>query len=275
MNRVEVNNLIQQDITSGISLRNIKIKYNVSRRYLENFVKNNGLEIKYRKPTYDESFFSKIDTKEKAYILGFLLGDSCLQKDNIEISLSLSDLEVLQFMQHLFGGNIIVTDRVNKESRQFPKCRMSIGNKRLLVDLNRLFGGHKKDDRHIPIISKGLENYLLLGFFDAEGCITWGFRKDRNRLWHKVSFTSSYKMLMGIQSILMKNGISSIIHPKSHEKCFVLEFANKKDIRTFYNLIYKDIVVLKRKKDKFDALRLELGELLETSKEQSAAEPTE
>ena len=38
-----------------------------------------------------------------------------------------------------------------------------------------------KKGRNLPITSKKLEPYLLQGFFDAEGCITWGYRADRNR----------------------------------------------------------------------------------------------
>ena len=106
-----------------------------------------------------------------------------------------------------------------------------------------------------------------MGFFDAEGCITWGFRKDRNRIWHKVSFTSQYDLLISIQKILSKIGISSSIRPKSNKKCFVLEFCNKQDILKFYNWLYIDInfIVLRRKFNNYNALRLELGEFGETT----------
>ena len=109
---------------------------------------------------------------------------------------------------------------------------------------------------------------MLQGFFDGDGCITWGYRKDRNRLWHKVSFTSSFSILEGLQQYLFKQGITTKVRPKSNENCGVLEFANKKDIIKFYNLVYsdKDFIILRRKYIKYNALRLELEENGETTK---------
>ena len=121
--------------------------------------------------------------------------------------------------------------------------------------------------RHIPFVSPKYERYLLQGFFDAEGCITWGRRKDRNRIWQKISFTSQYKMLEGIQNILYKKGIASKIKPKSDSsKCFVIEFANKNDVLAFLDIIYPndEFIVLKRKYKNAQALRLELGEFGES-----------
>jgi hypothetical protein len=266
---------IIQLIEEGCSLKKIQKEYSVSRRFLENLVKKHNLELKYKKLTYVEDFFTSINTKEKAYILGFLLGDGCLTNDNLELSIALQDEEILDYIVSNIGGQYHTYTETNVKQKRFPRVRLSTSNKKILNDLHRLFGGFKKEDRHIPIIRKELDKYLLLGFFDAEGCITWGYRKDRDRLWHKISFTSSLSMLSGIQKILLNNGISTKLYPKTNENCFVLEFANRKDILNFYNIIYTDLVVLKRKNNKYDALRLELGELLGSSDELSAAEPTE
>ena len=126
--------------------------------------------------------------------------------------------------------------------------------------MHKLFGGRLKEERHIPIIKKELESYLVQGFFDAEGCITWGYRKDRNRLWQKISFTSKYKMLEGIQNIFIKNNISTKIRPKSKSDCHVMEICNKKEVIKILKFIYSDenFIILNRKYEKSKALRLEL-----------------
>ena len=121
---------------------------------------------------------------------------------------------------------------------------------------------------------------MIQGFFDAEGCITWGRRKDKNRIWQKVSFTSQYKMLEGVQQYLLKQlNIATKLKPKSDgSKCFILEFANKNDVLKFCEHIYNnnDMIVLKRKYSKFKALRLELEENGESHDDgQYRAEPTE
>ena len=126
----------------------------------------------------------------------------------------------------------------------------------------KFIGGNLKINRHLPIVRKDLNRYLLLGAFDADGCLTWGRRKDKNRIWHKISFTTSFNIAICLQQILIKElNISTIVRPKSKESCYVIEFANRKDILKFLDYIYcDDFVVLKRKYLKAKALRLELEE---------------
>lgn len=222
----------------------------------------------YKKPIYrDVDYFNKIDTKEKAYILGFILGDGCIGEKDVDITIALSDIEILEFIKSELNCNINISKALNKKKKQYPNASIHIGNKTILRDLIRLSGGYNKEDRHIPFVSPKYERYLLQGFFDAEGCITWGRRKDRNRIWQKISFTSQYKMLEGIQNILYKKGIASKIKPKSDSsKCFVIEFANKNDVLAFLDIIYPndEFIVLKRKYKNAQALRLELGEFGES-----------
>lgn len=220
--------------------------------------------MKYKKPQYtNPDYFSKIDSKEKAYILGFVLGDSHLSDDVLELTISLCDLEVVEFIQSEINCNFQTSNKLDKKRRIYPSARIAIGNNKIVKDLNRLFGGQNKKDRTIPFISPKLNRYLLQGFFDAEGSISWGHRKDRNRVWQKISFTSQYKMLEAIQNILLNYGIATKLKPKSDgSNCFIIEFSSKSQVLEFLNIIYPndDFIVLHRKYENARALRLELGE---------------
>lgn len=254
---------LKKYLDEGLSTRQIAPLVGLNHRTVQYWIDKYKLTecMNYKKPVYNEEFFRKIDSPEKAYILGFILGDSCISDRNIEITLSIEDMEILTFIQKNIGGCFRNYYDMNKEKRKFPKSKMIVGNKPILNDLKTKSGGNLKEDRHIPVISEKLERYLLLGFFDAEGCVTYGKRKDRNRTWQKISFTSQFKMLEGIQKILLKNGISTSIKPKSSEKCFVMEFSSKPDVLKFISIIYdNEFVVLHRKYNKAIALRLELGE---------------
>ena len=132
-----------------------------------------------------------------------------------------------------------------------------------IVDITKFTGGYAKADRHYPRVREDLERYLILGLFDSDGCITWGRRKDKNRIWQKISFTSQLKILQGVQQYLIKKlNISTTIRPKGNEKCFVLEFSNRNDVLKFCEHIYPDeeFIILERKYLKYKALRLELEE---------------
>lgn len=270
MNKNEISkSQLIEFLEKGYSSRDIEketgIKYWNVLYYIKKYELNNI--NKYKKLEYQDNFFSKIDTKEKAYILGFFLGDGHLTKDDkFLLTIKLEDKEILDFICVHIGGHYIISNKINKDKRQFPHCTLKFANNKIIKDLKKLFGGRIKEERHIPIIKKDLEPYLVQGFFDAEGCITWGHRKDRCRVWQKVSFTSQYEMLYGIQKILIKNNISTSIRPKSKEKCFIMENSSKKTVIDLLDFIYQDknFIILKRKYEKQIALRLELGEFGES-----------
>lgn len=242
---------------------------NIKRSAISYWINKHGLKdyMKYRKPEYNENYFSVIDTKEKAYILGYTLADGYINNSNLEYGCALEDKEILDFISSEIGGQVRTDLYLNKKAKRFPRARISIGNKKIVADINRLC--NSKEDKTFPRIRKDLQRYMLLGFFDGDGCLTFGKRKDRGRIWHKVNFTGSYKLLFAIQKLLEKNGVVSSLHPKADENCFVLEMSSKNAVLRILKAIYVDgsFVVLKRKYRKYNALRLELGEFGETIKD--------
>lgn len=208
-----------------------------------------------------------IDTKEKAYIIGYCLADGYVSHNNIEFGCALADREILDFISMNTGTKVMVDSYLNKASRRFPRARITIGNKEIVRMINKYCG--QKTEKTFPRINKELQHYMLLGFFDGDGCITFGHRKDRDRIWQKVNFTGSYKLLLAVQKLLEKNNITSALRPKQNENCFVLELSSKSAVLDTLKYIYgdEDLIVLHRKYNKYNALRLELGENEETTQE--------
>lgn len=274
----------QQLITyldKGMSARKIEACTGISWWKVNDLIHKYNIEDhnSYSKPNYNENFFNKIETKEQAYCLGFLLGDGCIDKrGHIVSSIALQDQIIMDFICKQLNCTYRTYYKYDKKTKTFPHCTIHIGNNKLCKDLKMLFGGRLKPERHIPIIKRSLEPYLVQGFFDAEGCVTWGYQKAKGRLWHKVSFTSQYKMLEGIQQILIKNDIPLALRPKSNDNCYVMETHTLKVILKLLDYIYsdKDFIVLPRKYEKQLALRLELDENGESlyRKGQYRAKPT-
>ena len=245
-------------IEQGLTQREIAEKIGCQKSNIGHFVQKFGitdLQEKKKRPNYR---FCKIDSIPKAYTLGFICCDGSISNSIVEVTVEKADKEVLDYIASVIDCNVYVDNTFDKKTKRFPRARCS----KKIPDIKTFFGGEKKTDRHLPIANKELTRYLLLGAFDADGFLTWGRRKDKNRIWQKISFTTSLGIATCIQKILIKElDISTIIRPKSDSNCYVIEFANKKDILKFLDYIYcDDFVVLKRKYLKAKALRLELEE---------------
>lgn len=119
----------------------------------------------------------------------------------------------------------------------------------------------KKEERSCVNIQKKYMGYWLLGLFDADGCVSYSFRKDRDRICAKVSYTHpSVKLLSYVQKFLTDElDISSRISPKGTEKCYTLEFSKIDSVLKFCDYIYSTkFVVIPRKYDKYQNLKNEI-----------------
>lgn len=262
-------------LQDGMSTRDIEKICEKNRSTISYWIHKFGLveESKYKKePNYS---FNKIDTKEKAYALGFILADGSISTTNTEIAVCLEDKCIVDFISSVIGGNVHTSTTFDKKKRRFPRARLI----KKITDITKFTGGMAKENRHYPRVRQDLERYLIQGLFDGDGCITWGKRKDKNRIWQKIHFVSKLGILEGVQKYLYKNlNISTVVKPKSNEDCYVLEFANREDVMKFCEHIYPDeeFIILNRKYLKYKALRLELEENGESrDNEQYRAEPAE
>lgn len=242
----------------GFSNRQIAQMTGESKSNVQYTIQKYGLgdRQKYQqRPSYD---FEKIDDPGKAYALGFILCESNINiKKHVSLRIAERDKCVIEFISKIINSEPHVSYETKIEQRKFPSASTS----KKINDILKFVGGFKKEDRHYPRVREDLELYLLLGVFDADGCITWGRRKDRNRIWQKISFTSQYGILYGVQQVLLKKlQIATAIHPKSGENCYVLEFADRENVLKFLDWLYQNpyAVVLPRKYEKYRALRLEL-----------------
>ena len=252
-------NELEKYLKEGLSTRDIEkitgLNYRTISYWINKYELNN-LSMYKKNPNYK---FNKIDSREKAYVLGFMLADSAIANSKCEISVAIRDKEVAELIAKTVNANIHYDMTYNKETRRFPRARIS----KKISDITKFTGGERKKDRHYPIVNNELERYLLQGFFEADGCVAWGYRKDKNRIWHKISMKSSLSILTGVQSMLLKKlSIATKLYPVKDEDCYCIEFANKQDVLKFLNYIYPDnqFIVLNRKYLKQNALRLELGE---------------
>ena len=259
--RTELNKeILEKYLSLKMTNRQIAEETGYSKSNVGYLIHKFGLAEKQAKHKMENYKIQSIDTKEKAYILGFICCDAAINHNNaVELSVEKNDREVLDYISQLINSRVFVDNTYNKQTRRFPRARIV----KKIPDIKIFIGGYLKTDRHFPITKQEFIRYALLGAFDADGCLTWGRRKDKNRIWHKICFTTSLSIATGIQQVLIKElSISTIIRPKTGENCFVIEFSNKHDVLKFLDYIYPNdnFIILNRKYLKAKALRLELEE---------------
>ena len=198
-------------------------------------------------------YFEKIDSEEKAYFLGLLLTDGNLHKVNrnteqyvIQISLKLEDIEIVKkFKQALDSTNKVrIFEKGNRK-----ECIFGISSKKMAFDLMKWdITPVKTFNTELNFnIPENLFRHYIRGIFDGDGTVF--ISKGRLRF----GFYGTHKLVSQIQDWLISQ--INISNNKVFDKetvSFVI-YQKPKDVKNFYNLIYKDAsIYLKRKKDKFD-----------------------
>lgn len=185
---------------------------------------------------------------EDYYTLGYLLGDGGLQpkthKRKARLYISSSDRELVEWMNIRYQPDSVIDSRIPVNKKRHIKSKKKSYKFSFSSKYSEWFMKYhllsKKEKRDIVNIPKVKMRYFLLGFFDADGYITWGRRKDRNRLWCNVGFANpNLKVLQKIQKFMEEElDISSRISPKPNEECYRLVFSNRKKTFLFMKWLY-------------------------------------
>jgi hypothetical protein len=260
-----INNLIS-DYQNGESIPKLSNKYNINTRKISNTLKDNGIQIKgRRKFFYNENFFEKIDSKLKAYWLGFLFADGCVRniKSGYVLKIKLSGLDenhLMSFISHIESNQKELRTETSKFKGSNGKEYQSTGkvllvnSKKMVKDLIKLgCVQNKTNNIEFPKIKNELIPSFILGYFDGDGCITQ--KKVKSGTYYSVTFTSgSDNFINKIKNELLNFGLNSV--SKYNYKTFHrLQISNKIDLIKIKNYFYLgNNFCLDRKKIKFDKI---------------------
>ena len=238
---------------AGHSLTETAEKFGVPYQW----VKVNLLRYGYRQPSKKLShqlhtpitYFSKIDSHNKAYLLGWMFSDGYICKNpygyTLGIALQTQDKYILEFIATELGLPI---SKISKYKNSYKLC---VNERTVCEDLIALGVVEDKShtEIHVPNIPEEFLNSFIAGVFDGDGCVT--FKQNR---YQSVSICSNSKsFLEEIQKILNKNGIpvSSVRQQKPNLHVLYVSSRNKGHIK-FADFIYANREIrLKRKYDRF------------------------
>ena len=192
-----------------------------------------------------QDYFNKIDTEEKAYLLGFLYADGSISKNrnSIKIEVHEQDSDILdKFINAIFIDNkpkistdqkiykyITITSKYMKEDLIAQGC---VPNKTFLVTM--------------PKLEKEMINHFFRGVYDGDGSIAIGSNKRV-----RVCLTGYDKFLTEVGNILFNNDIVPR-YQQVKPKVSNLIISKKADVIKCLDFLYKDSsIYLNRKYAKY------------------------
>lgn len=234
-----------------------------------------------RRYPIDETFFNKIDNELKAYYLGFIAADGCIQKSNsLDIAIQARDGYILEPLKDAIQPKKPLQIIYGKGNRQ-DQLKLSIRSVKLCSQLTSLGFPPNKSiaGMSYPNLSQDLHRHFIRGFFDGDGTITGCLSKTISRagvglindgLSRKVKMVStSKKFLEEINANLISMGLSkrSVIQDKSRQRktpLYRLCYSSISDISKLETLFYTDAnYYLHRKRKKFQLYLLTPSEYRE------------
>lgn len=194
----------------------------------------------------DENVFDNIDNEEKSYWLGFLFADGYNHEERGTITLTLQnlDMDILEkFRQFLktdkpIGRNNDMSSKVVIESKHMSKTLSKLG-----VIQN------KTHFLSFPTIKKDLIKHFIRGYFDGDGCVSYG--KELNTHCN-ISLVSTKSFLSVIEEIVPVKFYWGKRHKGKDDEIYTLSSGGVTNIIKFYHYLYHNSYnYMDRKKDKF------------------------
>lgn len=248
----EKNNIIQM-FYDGKSKYEIIKEANVTTRTYPAVFKEAGINTKRRnKYTLNEDYFEKIDSQEKAYLLGLIASDGCVTEKNY-FALASIDIEVLELLKKEleYTGDIYIPKRKEQENWN-TAYRINFSSKKICKDLakygvipNKTFSFNK-----IPDIKPIYYRHFIRGYFDGDGCI-YSYDNDK-RYAFEIICTESLATEFG--NVFYENiGEFGFIQKTNSLELKALVFYKISSLKKIYDMLYTDATCfIKRKYDKYN-----------------------
>lgn len=216
--------------------------------------------LRCRKYNVNDNYFSKIDSHEKAYLLGVWYSDGYLviEGNNTKrIGLDVKDVDWLIDIGKELKSEAPLY-KTNKENLK----RLKITSVKMYDDLIKLGCLEHKtflldfpQNNQVPF---EFLNSFILGLLDGDGSITIATpRKEGQSPEIQMTFTGTKQLLEGIQKYL---GITNLkLYQRWAERNnnnYTLQIAGTKRVASILTLLYKNAPAfcLKRKKDKYEKI---------------------
>lgn len=218
----------------------------------------------------NHDYFEHIDSSRKAYWLGLLLADGCVQEHkkkgnsfSITLELMTDDKYIIEQFAEDVEATVKVRTYINekgfqrKDGKPHSQTKVGLWSVKMANDLAKYGVVPKKSylQKHIPQIPEEYMSNFLLGYFDGNGSITYS--TSNNHFAVRVIFYGDHTLLSDITNYIseIKGLTARTVVDQKKAQVSLLTYGAFKDVEMFYHYFYDNAdIYLKRKKDKFEEL---------------------
>lgn len=214
---------------SGIPSTKIASQKKVSVHTITNILEKHDVtrDNVYHNTSLKEDYWFDINTKDKAYFLGFLITDGNVIGNAVRLSLNIKDKHILETFAD-------VTNNENKLYEDKRNCVVyGVKRAKWVEDLSK-YGivPNKTANVEMPILQDELMPHLIRGLIDGDGWIT-----KRGQ----IGFCGNEKTVTQLRDYLVeKLGVHNVKVVQSRKTLFMVGWASKCDFKTICEYIYHD-----------------------------------
>lgn len=194
----------------------------------------------------DETIFDEIDTKEKAYWLGFIYADGNIHDNNLTINLSARDIEhIRKFRKFMSSEHPIHEREIIAFDKPAREARIKIGSIKLCASLAKwgVFPAKSLILKPPIGLSDQLEPHFWRGMIDGDGCIRYDVRSNSNGSWGIHLVSGSRDIIEGFLGFVRKYVETKAKIESRDKHTFSIRFGGNVIVQDILPVLYKDATV--------------------------------
>jgi hypothetical protein len=204
----------------------------------------------------DDYYFNNIDTEAKAYFVGYLLADGCINKSThggynvVQLHLSTKDIDIIYYLQEETSNT-----RKIYIDKDYTRCAYRATSQIMVDDLARFGIVPRKTGIENPdfsTIPDELMHHAIRGLIDGDGWISIS-NTSTGKIVTSLGICGSYETCQFVTNELAKRVDVGILSPSKvkDKNCYKIGYTSLSDAKTIINFLYKDSTVrLERKYNK-------------------------
>lgn len=225
---------------SGTSLRELSKLFGFSRTLIGKRIRENGIDTTPKRYTVNHNFFSKINSEETAYWLGFITADGCVTDNRLRMGLHAKDKSHLLKLKRSLSS-----DHKLYKAKYRKAFKLDIRSNKIVTDLFKYGIFPRKSLSQEPyILPDHLAKHYWRGVIDGDG----GIYVENEGNYPKIYLCGTFTMCQAFKefSTPYSNSPARVRPIKS-----IFQYAVKgKSAIPIIKLLYKDAnVYLDRKYD--------------------------